>query len=301
MRKSPMHSYERKTLRALLVAAASLNAITLFCQTTPAHATDSGPTHVYVTVSDKKNLPAPLPESSLAVSIDKHPVQVMSLEQADHENLAFAVLLDTSGSNWDHADGLRKAALEFFQDLSANNQEGYLITFNVIASATSKPISASQAQKMLAALRFSGGTALFEAIKATCNTRLARTANPSTPRRVILLLSDGDDNYSHTTLAQAENVAQQEGVSIFSLSIPSQESSPTAGYVLKQLAHATGGVNIIDKDLLRGAKSLVGAVNAQWELGLATPPYTTLQLHPLKITSFQEGVIVSAPSQIALP
>lgn len=296
-----MHSYQRKTFRALLVAAASLNAISLFCQTTPTHATDSGPTHVYITVSDKKNLPAPFPESSLAVSIDKHPAQVMSLRQADNEKLAFAVLLDTSGSNYDHADGIRKAALELFQGLSANNQEGYLITFNVDASATSKPISASQAQKMLAALTFSGGTALFETIKATCETRLARAANPSTPRRVILLLSDGDDNYSHTTLAQAENVVQKEGVSIFSLSIPSQESSPTAGYVLKQLAQASGGVNIIDKDLLRGAKSLVGAVNAQWAVDLATPPYTSLHLHPLKIKSFQKGVIVSAPSQIALP
>lgn len=301
MIKSPMYLYERKTFRAILVAAASLNAITLFCQATPAHATDSVPTHVYVTVSDKKNLPARLRESSLAVSIDKHPVQVMSLEQANDENLAFAVLVDTSGSNRDHADNIKDAALEIFQGLSANNQEGYLITFNFGASATSKPISASQAQKMLAVLRFSGGTALFETIKATCETRLARAANPSTPPRVILLLSDGDDNYSHTTLAQAMNVALKEGVSIFSLSIPSKESSPTAGQVLKQLSQATGGVNIIDKDLLQGAKSLVGAVDAQWKVDLATPPYTGLQLHPLKIRSLQEGVMISAPSQIALP
>jgi Mg-chelatase subunit ChlD len=296
-----MHSCPRKSFRAILVVAVSLNAIALFCQTPSTLTTESEPTRVYITVSDKKNLPASIPESSLETSIDEHPTRVMSLARADNENLAFAVLVDTSGSNYEHADAIRQAAVELFQGLSANNQEGYLITFDGRAFATSNPISAPQAQKMLAVVKFYGPTALFETIKATCETKLARAANPSTPRRIILLLSDGDDNDSHTTLAQAESVVQKEGVSIFSLSIPSQESSRTAHHVLNQLTQATGGTNITDKDLLRGAKSLVGAVNAQWVVELAAPPNSASQLHHLIITSSQKDVRISAPSQIALP
>ncbi len=184
-----MHSYPRKTFLTILFAAACLNASSLFCQTTMTQAIEPGSTRVYITVSDKNNLPALFSESSLAVSIDKYPTQVLSLRQADSEKLVFAVLVDTSRSNYDHADAIRQAALQFFEGLSANDQQGYLITFDLAASATTKPIGASQAQKMLAALKFQGATALFEAIEATCETRLARAGNPSTPRRVVLLLS----------------------------------------------------------------------------------------------------------------
>ena len=224
----------------------------------------------------------------------------MSLARAENEKLVFAVLVDTSGSNYDHAEAIRQAAMELFHGLSANNQEGYLITFGMRASATSRPISASEAQKMLGALKFYGGTALFEAIKATCETRLARAANPSTPRRVILLLSDGDDNSSRATLGQVENIALTEGVSIFSFSVLSQDS-PTVDHVLNQLTQATGGKNIMDRDMVRGAKSLVSTVNSQWVVDLATPTSTGSQLHLLAITTSQKDVRISAPSRIPLP
>lgn len=298
MRESPMPYSWSKPFCAILVAVASLNNNPLYSQTSPAPAAEK--IRVYISVSNKKDLPVLLPESGLSASIDKQPVQVLSLQRAENEKLVFAVLVDTSGSNYDHADAIRKAALELFQGLSDSNQEGYLVTFGVSASATTKSIRAARVQQMLAALKFYGGTALYETIKATCETRLSRAANPLASRRVILLLSDGDDNYSRATLAQAEGAAQTEGVSVFSLSIPSDDS-PGAGHVLKQLTQATGGRIALDKDLVRSARSLVGLVRAQWAVDLAVPPHIDPKLHTLTITSSEKDIVVFAPTQVSLP
>ena len=59
--------------------------------------------------------------------------------------------------------------------------------------------------------------------------------------RVLVLLSDGNDNSSEGTLTQAIEAAQRSDVTIYAISTNSSGSKSTGDEVLQQLAMETGG------------------------------------------------------------
>ena len=78
------------------------------------------------------------------------------------------------------------------------------------------------------------GTALFDAV-ALASRALA--AEPL-PGRVLIVLTDGDDVSSRTSLAKAAAAAKKGGVAVYAIGIEGDGFSPRA---LEQLAAATGG------------------------------------------------------------
>jgi Mg-chelatase subunit ChlD len=133
-------------------------------------------------------------QSELSVSVDKQTAQVNTLRAAKSDALLFAVVVDASKSDAGGAALIKKAALQLFQGLSTDGNRGYLVLFNVSVAISHKPLQVSEAQSVLDATKFDGGTAVYDAIEQTCIQRLSRSGNPDTPRRVILLIPDGEDN-----------------------------------------------------------------------------------------------------------
>src|SRR6202043_652081 len=93
----------------------------------------------------------------------------------------------------------KKAASQLFQGLATDGNQGYLVLFNVSAAISARPLQASEVQRLLEVAKFGGGTAVYDAVEQTCIQKLSRSKNPNIPRRVILLISDGEDNQSHVT------------------------------------------------------------------------------------------------------
>ena len=97
----------------------------------------------------------------------------------------------------------------------------------------------------VAALRNGGGTALFDAIQFACEKLV--TADDSEPTaRILIVLSDGDDNSSKTSLSLAIDKAQMQNVTIYTLNTSAERFEPghslPRGYVaLKRVAQETGG------------------------------------------------------------
>ena len=94
----------------------------------------------------------------------------------------------------------------------------------------------------VATLRNGGGTALFDAINIACNKlRSAEDGEPTA--RILIVLSDGDDNSSRTTLSQVIDKAQAQNVTIYTMSTSTEIrpglSQPRRS--LKRLAEETGG------------------------------------------------------------
>jgi VWFA-related protein len=164
------------------------------------------------------------------------------------------------------------------------------------------PLKISQVQEALKIAKFQGGTAIYDAIEQTCVQKLSRLANSTTPRRIIILISDGSDNSSREPHERAEAAAQTEGVTVFSFMIPSSANfgESRGEHFMKEVSQQTGGQAIFSKNLTEGMPRLLTAISEQWALGFTPVQSPNQKLHSLQVKSARKEIYISAPAQIFL-
>jgi Ca-activated chloride channel family protein len=108
----------------------------------------------------------------------------------------------------------------------------------LIQDYTDDPALLSQAIRQV---RPGGGTKLYDAIQLVCQEKLRQQAG----RKIIILISDGDDNLSIQTLTAVLETAQKSDTAIYAISTNSEgftaQASPKNDKILKKLAEDTGG------------------------------------------------------------
>ncbi len=260
---------------------------------------------VFLTASDKSGSPAIPAQPELRVSVDKQPVQIDALRPAKNDPLLFAVLVDTSASTAHSANRIKQTTFQLFERLAAGGNQGYLVLFNQSAVISTRPLQVSEVRGVLENAKFGGGTAVYDAVEKTCIQKLSRSGSLDTSRRAILLISDGDDNQSHITQANAEASAEKEGVAVSSLATSSSladPQSPLAGsrgeHFLREISRNTGGQAIIVKNLADGVAPLLSAIEGQWVLSFAPARSLGQGLHSLDIKSSVKDIRISAPAHI---
>lgn len=270
------------------------------------------PLQVYITASGK-NDSSPIPTlATLKGSIDKQAAQLTSLRSANADKIRFAVLVDASNSENEQAASIREAAVGLFQGLLGQGNEGYLLVFNDLVMTSGKPLQLSEVRQAVESgmrqahecVKPCGGSAIYDAIAVASQKILDEHGNPEIPRRVIFLISDGDDNVSHLSLGQAIEIANGEGVAIFSLQTgTSGMGSTEARFSKKSLELAsldTGGLTFRPKTVERGVPLLLEAIRHQWVLGVVPAQAPDQKLHALSIRCSEKNVRISAPLQIPL-
>jgi hypothetical protein len=254
---------------------------------------------IYLTASNSDGSLAVPVQADLSAKIDKQPVQITSLRPAKEDPLLFALLIDTSTSQRRDAKSIENVARMIFQSLSTGENKGYLGGFDVTMRLSREPLSNSDAQRALNGIKFGGGTSLYDAIAQTCAQALSRPKNPGFPRRLIVLLSDGDDDQSRINRAKTEAIALQEGVAIFSLT--TEDIDRQGERFLKGSSKNTGGQAIFVKRLEDGVAPLLDAISKQWALEFAIPETLDEKSHTMSIEDAQQGVQISAPALILFP
>ena len=119
-----------------------------------------------------------------------------------HEDLpvSLGLLIDSSGSMYDKRAAVDKAALDFVR-LSNPEDEEFLVDFSWEAFIDQDFTNdIGKLQQGLAYIKSSGGTAIYDALVASADY-LAKNAKH--PKQVLLLVTDGEDNASSTSLEQA--------------------------------------------------------------------------------------------------
>jgi Ca-activated chloride channel homolog len=86
-----------------------------------------------------------------------------------------------------------------------------------------------------------GGTALYDAVYRACKEKLLKDRSERAVRKAIIIVSDGEDNQSEVTRAQAIEMAQRAEVIIYAISTDDSGLVLRGDRVLEQLAEATGG------------------------------------------------------------
>jgi Mg-chelatase subunit ChlD len=281
---------------ATLICVSGLNDAA--AQGTPSQPLASQTVQVYLTARGKHDAAPMLSQSELSASIDKQPAQVTSLRPVKEDKILFALLLDTSKSEAPDAKSIRNAAMLLFQSLSKGGNQGYLVLFNSEVSTSKRPLQPSEAQEIINGAKFRPGTELYDAIGETCTGILSRSGNPDFPRRLIILITDGEDNSSHINHIQAEEAAEKEGVAIFSLADTTNEGIGAS--FLDQASGTTGGRSIKIKRPEDDVAPLLDAINRQWILSLVPQKAPDKELHSIVIKTKQRDVSISSPAKVFL-
>ncbi len=170
-----------------------------------------------------------------------------------HEDLpvSLGILIDDSGSMQPKRAAVNKAALDLVR-LSNPQDETFIVNFsddiNLDQDFTSDLAKLNHA---LGYVDSRGGTAIYDAVYASAD-HMAQTAKRS--RQVLLLITDGEDNSSMTTLEETvKRVQQLNGPVVYAIGLMFHDSPRNeerqATRTLKLLAQETGGVAYFPKDL----------------------------------------------------
>jgi len=291
----------------LLLCIASRNP--MVAQTAPP---SNQPLQIYITASGKDDSP-PIPTlSKLKGAIDKHDAQLTSLRAANADKMRFALLVDASNSETNQAASIRETAVQLFQGLLEQGNEGYLLVFNEQVFTSSKPLQLSEVRQALESgvrqahecVKPCGGSAINDAIAFASQKILNKLGNPETPRRVIILISDGEDNASKINLSEALEIAIREGVSIFSLQTGTSEMGSSEARFAKRFLELasldTGGQSFRPKRVEEGVSLLLDAIHKQWVLGVVPSQVHDQKMHDLSVKSSEKNVQISAPGRIFL-
>jgi VWFA-related protein len=93
--------------------------------------------------------------------------------------------------------------------------------------------------KGLNELKPGGGTALYDAVPAAC--RILASSARGLEARVLIVLSDGEDNSSRLGRAEAIAFAQESEVTVYAISTNYAATGSQGDKNLQQLASQTGG------------------------------------------------------------
>jgi Ca-activated chloride channel homolog len=220
---------------------------------------------VLFTVLNRRNkLISTLEQKDFKILDDNVPQDIRYFSKQTDLPLRIGMLLDTSNSIRDRLKFEQDAANNFlFSVLRRNKDEAFLMTFDdepeILQAFTG---DTGRLRDQILRTRAGGGTAVYDAIYEACVKELSHPPRPpgdqpDVVRRVMILISDGEDNLSTHTRAEAIEMAQRTSVVIYTISTstqwvtlddPSKEKSGNRKYhltdgdkILQDLADETGG------------------------------------------------------------
>jgi len=220
---------------------------------------------VLFTVLNRRNKLVPdLQKEDFQIFDEKFPQEIRYFSKQTDLPLRIGMLVDTSNSIRDRIKFEQDASINFlFSVLRRGRDEAFVMTFDdepqVVQAFTS---DAGLLRDQIMQTRAGGGTAIYDAIYDACQNQLSHPPRPpgdqpDIVRRVMILISDGDDNLSTHSRGEAIEMAQRTSVVIYTIStstqwiqlsqtdpdkLSSRKTHLTEGdKILQDLADETGG------------------------------------------------------------
>ena len=185
---------------------------------------------VLFTVLNRRNKLVPdLDKDDFKIWDDKAPQAIRYFSRQTDLPLRIGLLMDTSNSIRDRLKFEQDAATSFlFSVLRHSKDQAFVMTFDdepaVLQTFTD---DAGRLRDEIVKTRAGGGTAVYDAIYTACEKELSHPPRPpgdqpDVVRRVMILISDGDDNLSNHTRSEAIEMAQRYSVVIYTISTSTQ-------------------------------------------------------------------------------
>ena len=195
---------------------------------------------------DKQHFVTNLEKNAFTVFEDGRPQTITSFRHEDIP-VSIGIVVDNSGSMREKRQKVNAAALNLVR-ASNPNDEVFVVNFNDEYYLDQDfTANVNRLKEALEKIEARGGTALFDAVVASADW----LKHAKLEKKVILVVTDGEDTASAQSLEQAVRRLQAEnGPTVYAIGILGDEEHPKrARRALQVMADRTGGIAFFPKTL----------------------------------------------------
>jgi Ca-activated chloride channel family protein len=223
----------------------------------------------------------------------KPPESILQFHRETDLPLQMGLLIDVSGSVHTRFDFEQQSAVGFLEHVIRRGfDKAFVLGFNTHTQLSQDYTdNVSLLSQGVRNLRNGGGTALYDAVYQAARDKLLKDRPDHPIRKALVILSDGEDNQSQVTRAQAVEMAQRAEVMIYAISTDDSGLILRGDKNLEQLAEATGGRAFFpykEKDVTHSFAAIEDELRSQYAVSYkpadfdADGRYRTIQITSLK-------------------
>ena len=242
-----------------------------------------------------------LNQNDFSILDDHKPVEtILNFRRETDLPIELGLLMDVSGSVQGRFGFEKEAATGFLRHvIRPGYDRAFVVGFNkdsrITQDFTDKvPLLAAGVQR----LSNGGGTALYDAIYKACKEKLLREHSDHPIRKAIVILSDGEDNQSEHSRAQAIEMAQRAEVLIYAISTDDSGLILRGDRVLEELANASGGRAFFPykmKDITHSFAAIEDELRSQYAISYKPSDFDADgRYHSIEITTLKKDLQVRA-------
>jgi VWFA-related protein len=242
-----------------------------------------------------------LNQNDFSILDDHKPVEnILNFRRETDLPIEMGLLIDVSGSVQGRFGFEKEAATGFLSHIIRPGYDrAFVVAFNKDSRITQDltdqvSLLAAGVQKMTNG----GGTALYDAIYKACKEKLLREHSEHPIRKAIVVLSDGEDNQSEHSRAQAIEMAQRAEVLIYAISTDDSGLILRGDKVLEEVASATGGRAFFPykmKDITHSFAAIEEELRSQYAVSYKPSDfYADGRYHSIEITTLKKDLQVRA-------
>ncbi len=265
--------------------------------------------NVLMTVTDKKNrLVLDLTKDDFRLLEDNKPQKIQYFSRESNLPLRIGILIDTSNSIRERLRFEQEAAIDFLNStLRPGKDQAFVVGFDVqpvmVQDYTDDMEKLSNA---IRGLQAGGVTSLYDAIYFACKERMLFFPPPEPYlRRVVIVVSDGQDNTSEHTREEALAMAQRAEVTMFTISTNRSGAPGRGDKVLRYLAEQTGGRAFFPfeaSELAENFQEIARELRSQYSLAyVSTNPAHDGTFRNIDIEPLEKGLRIRAKSGYFAP
>ncbi len=202
-------------------------------------------------LDDHQHMVTTLAKDDFKVAEDGVAQTITSFQHQDIP-ISLGILVDNSGSMRTKRQAVNSSALDLVH-ASNPDDESFVVNFSDEAYIDQDfTANVNKLRDGLSHIDSKGGTALYDAIMASADYL---TKNAKRPKQVLLVITDGEDNASSTTLEETvRRIQDLQGPIVYSIGLLFDDTgggreARRAKRAMEMLANETGGIAFFPKNL----------------------------------------------------
>ena len=198
------------------------------------------------------------------------PERIIRFVQQTNLPLRVGIMIDTSSSIRQRFTYEQQAAVDFLlqvmHPVDRAFVEGFDVQIDIEQDYTNR---VDLLDGGISRLRPGGGTALYDSLYKTCRDQMLSLQQTADVRKMMVLVSDGDDDYSRATEDDAIKMCQRAETIVYTISTNTGPSRDKGDDTLLKISDATGGRAFFPtrmEDVSEGFQNIEAELRSQYSL-----------------------------------